>query len=116
MIKSVIVTFAAIGLWTLDSGQILTPKAQDPELQACPGGWSQRVEKIAGTTSGYPASCALPGCRVMNYVAMKTHLEPFHGLPGGYITVVDWRYQVKLGTLPGNACPADVSAGPWHSP
>lgn len=88
----------------------------DPEPQACPSVTSQRVVKLAGQTSGYPASCALPVCRIMNSTAIKTHLEGMQGLPGGYITVVDWRYKVQLGAVPSNACPADVVAGPWVQP
>jgi hypothetical protein len=91
-------------------------EAPEPSPMACTSVTSQRVVKIAGQTAGYPTECALPVCRVMNWKAQKTHLEGFMGIPGSYITVLDWRYQVQLGAVPPNACPADVVAGPWTAP
>jgi hypothetical protein len=91
--------------------------APDPEPQACPSVTSQRVEKTGGAAAGYPASCALPVCRVMNSTAQKvTYVaDPFCPFCPA-VPVLQWRYQVKLGAVPTNACPADVVAGPWKQP
>jgi hypothetical protein len=89
----------------------------DAEPMACPSVTSQRVEKTAGAAAGYPASCALPTCRIMNSTASKTALvaDPFCPFCPA-VPVLQWKYQVKLGSVPANACPSDVVAGPWKQP
>jgi hypothetical protein len=89
----------------------------EPSPQACPSVTSQRVEKIGGAAAGYPSVCALPTCRVMNSKAQKVAYvaDPFCPFCPA-VPVLQWRYQVKLGAVPANACPADVVAGPWVQP
>lgn len=120
MLREMIAGYAALAVLIVGVASaedaVQLDQAPRPEPMACPSVTSQRAVKVAGQTSGYPASCALPTCRIMNSTAQKTHLEGLMGLPGGYITVLDWRYKIQLGAVPGNACPSDVVAGPWVQP
>jgi hypothetical protein len=101
----------------LGLGLIAPAAGEDASQMACPSVTSQRVDKTGGAAAGYPASCALPVCRVMNSTAQKVSYmsDPFCPFCPA-VPVLQWRYQVKLGAVPANACPADVVAGPWKQP
>lgn len=121
MIKHILsVLFAGLVASTLVvvGNTAFADEAQEPEQLACPAGSSRLAVKIAGTASGYPASCALQVCRSAGKVAIKTHIatDPLCNPVLGSCTYVatDWKYQVQTGAEPANHCPTDVLAGPWN--
>jgi hypothetical protein len=110
-------TLGSLVVAFLVGGVAIADESAFPEPQACPSVTSQRVVKIGGAAAGYPAACALPVCRVMNYTASKTTLvaDPFCPMCPA-VPVLQWKYQVQLGTVPTNACPSDVVNATWKAP
>jgi hypothetical protein len=101
--------------WAL--GCVLVLASATAAAVSCPLGFGLRAVRIGGAAAGYPAECALPTCRIMSYVAQKIAYiaDPFCPFCPT-VPVLQWRYQVRVGAVPGNACPADVVAGPWKAP
>lgn len=98
-------------------GVVVAYEAPALSPMACPSVTSQRAVKIGGAAAGYPASCALPVCRLMNSTAQKVAYvaDPFCQFCPA-VPVLQWRYKIQLGAVPSNACPADVVSGPWVQP
>ena len=90
-----------------------------PNAQGCSAGLGKRAVKLGGTMAGMPAECAINTCRALTMMTKETHTvpdplcNPVLG-PCDPIVVLDFKYQLKSGTLPTNGCPTTINNGPWY--